>query len=75
MRPDEAKRLYEDPVLKEGFSLLREKYRKDFETAKDDELHRIRLKFDLIRDFYSELMKIINEEALHVRANTRTVSK
>jgi hypothetical protein len=70
MRPDAAKRLLGDVDLKESMILLRDKYSKDFENADlsdKDGLYTIRLKFDLIRDFYSELQTIVNNESMRVR--------
>ena len=70
MRPEEAKRLFNDPSLKESMSLLRERYRSEFENADlsdKDGLSNIRVKFDLIRDFYSELQKVINDELMKGR--------
>jgi len=70
MRPESAKRLLDDADLKESMSLLRNKYSKDFENADlsdKDGLQRIRIKYDLIRDFYSELQKIINDEMMRLR--------
>lgn len=64
MRPDEAKRLLEDPNLKEAFQLLRDKYHKQFENTDVmdvDKLQLIRIKFDQIRDIYAELSKILNQ--------------
>ena len=70
MRPESAKRLLDDADLKESMSLLRNKYSKDFENADPsdkDGLQRIRIKYDLIRDFYSELQTIINDEMMRLR--------
>jgi len=70
MRPESAKRLLDDADLKESMSLLRNKYSKDFENADlsdKDGLQRIRIKYDLIRDFYSELQTIINDEMMRLR--------
>ena len=70
MRPEEAKRLLTDESLKESMSLLRNKYRGDFENADPsdkDGLSIIRMKFDLIRDFYSELQKVVNDELMKER--------
>ena len=67
MRKDDAKRLMDDKNLKDSFQLLRQKLYRDFEnTDVDDpeELQIIRLKFDLVRDFYSELMKVINDSTI-----------
>jgi hypothetical protein len=70
MRPEAAKRLLEDPDLKESMSLLRGKYSKEFENAdlsNKDGLYNIRIKYDLIRDFYSELQTIVNNESMRLR--------
>jgi hypothetical protein len=70
MRPGAAKRLLEDTDLKESMSLLRSRYRKEFENADlsdKDGLYTIRLKFDLIRDFYSALQIIVNDESMKQR--------
>ena len=70
MRPEEAKRLLNDESLKESMALLRHKYRGEFENADlsdKDGLFNIRIKFDLIRDFYSELQKVINDELMKSR--------
>jgi hypothetical protein len=70
MRPESAKRLLEDADLKESMSLLRTKYSKDFENADPsdkDGLYMIRIKYDLIRDFYSELQTIVNDEVMRLR--------
>lgn len=67
MRPDDAKRLHDDPNLLDAMQLLRERYHRDFENADADYdigLKKIRLKFDIIRDFYSELQKVLNDEAI-----------
>jgi hypothetical protein len=67
MRKEEVKRLMDDKALKESFQLLRLKLYRDFENADVDdaeELQIIRLKFDLVRDFYSELMKVINDSTI-----------
>lgn len=67
MRPEDAKRLLNDPVLKESMQLLREKYRKQFENADPtdvDKLQLVRIRFDQIRDLYAELSKILNEQSL-----------
>lgn len=62
MRPDDARRLHDDPNLKEAFNMLRGRYHKDFEAASDEELVIIRRKFDLIRDVYAELKKVIHKQ-------------
>jgi hypothetical protein len=70
MRPEGAKRLLEDADLKESMSLLRNRYSKEFENADlsdKDGLYTIRLKFDLIRDFYSELQAVVNDETMRLR--------
>ena len=70
MRPESAKRLLEDADLKESMSLLRNKYSKEFENADlsdKDGLYTIRLKYDLIRDFYSELQTVVNDEVMRLR--------
>jgi hypothetical protein len=67
MRKEEVKRLMDDKALKESFQLLRLKLYRDFENCDVDdpeELQIIRLKFDLVRDFYSELMKVINDSTI-----------
>ena len=67
MRKEDAKRLMDDKTLKESFQLLRAKLYRDFENCEADDLEglqTIRLKFDLVRDFYSELMKVINESTI-----------
>lgn len=70
MRVEEAKRLIHDEALKESMSLLRARYGKEFESADPsdkDGLYLIRVKFDLIRDFYSELQIILNDEIMKLR--------
>ena len=70
MRPESAKRLLEDADLKESMSLLRNKYSKEFENAdlsNKDGLYNIRIKYDLIRDFYSELQTVVNDEVMRLR--------
>ena len=67
MRKEEADRLLKDENLKEAFSLLRKKIHLDFENSDvtdKDTLQVIRLKFDLVREFYSELMKVINDSTI-----------
>ena len=67
MRKDQAQRLMNDPDLKESFSLLRDKLRVDFENAPitdKDGLQIIRLKYELIREYYQELMKVVNESTV-----------
>ncbi len=67
MRAEDAKRLHDDPALKEAMTLLRARYHKKFENADlsdPDSLYTVRVKFDLIRDFYSELQKVLNEESM-----------
>ena len=70
MKTETANRLLNDPELKESMSLLRSKYRSEFENAdpsEKDGLQQIRLKFDLIRDFYSELQKVVNNGLMERR--------
>jgi len=70
MKHEAANRLLNDPELKESMSLLRNKYRCEFENAdpsEKDGLQQIRLKFDLIRDFYSELQKVVNDGLMERR--------
>ena len=70
MRPESAKRLLEDEDLRESMGLLRKRFSSEFENADPsdtDGLYRIRIKFDLIRDFYSELQKIVNDEVMKQR--------
>ena len=70
MRPEAAKRLLEDEDLKESMSLLRSKISKEFENADPSDkngLQQIRIKYDLIRDFYSELQTIVNDEVMRLR--------
>ena len=67
MNAQEAKRLLADENLKEAFSLMRERYRKEFENTTPDDvegLQRVRLKFDLIRDLFGELNRVINDEIM-----------
>jgi len=67
MRKEVAKRLLEDKDLRESFQLLRLKLHTDFENCDPDDLKAlqvIRLKFDLCRDYYSELMKAINDSTI-----------
>ena len=70
MKAEIATRLLNDPELKESMSLLRNKYRSEFENADPsdkDGLQQIRLRFDLIRDFYSELQKVVNDGLMERR--------
>lgn len=70
MKSEIANRLLNDPELKESMSLLRNKYRSEFENADPsdkDGLQQIRLRFDLIRDFYSELQKVVNDGLMERR--------
>jgi len=65
MRIDDARRLLNDDDLKEVFGLMREKYRKQFESADPqdkDNLQVIRLKLGLIKDFYAQVNKVLNKE-------------
>ena len=67
MRKEDAQRLSNDKALKEAFSVLRHKLHLDFEATEPSDkeaLQLIRLKFDLIRDFYTELMKAINDSTI-----------
>lgn len=74
MNVEAARRLLADTELKESMSLLRNKYKIEFENADPsdlDGLFRIRVKFDLIRDFYSELQKVLNNELMSNRKKER----
>lgn len=67
MNAEIAKRLYDDESIKEVFELVRQRLHKQFENTNltDKEgLYTVRLKFEIIRDFYSELQKILNEESM-----------
>ena len=67
MRKEEAQRLIDSKPLKEIFGLLRTKLHRDFENTEPldkDALQLIRLKFDLVREVYSELMKVINDSTI-----------
>ena len=67
MRASEAKRLLADETLWEVFTLLSEKYHKTFEnTPSEDDvsLRRVKLKFELLREFKHELTRIINDQLM-----------
>ena len=67
MRKEEAQRLLEDKSLKELFSMYRKKVSVEFENCDPldkEALQLIRLKFDIVRDSYQELMKVINDSTI-----------
>jgi len=67
MNPGDAKRLVSDPALKEALSLMRDRYRKEFEntpSCNTKALKLTRIKFDLIREFFAELNKVLNDELM-----------
>ncbi len=64
MRPEDAKRLLDDPNLKEVFQMMRERFHKEFEkvTALDkDEMQVVNIKLRMIADFYSVLRRVLSE--------------
>lgn len=65
MKAQDAERLMADESFAEAFQLLRNRYHRDFENTDPrdaDDLLIIRLKFDLIRDVFSEVKKVMNME-------------
>ena len=67
MKPEDAKRLHDDNDLRDAFQLLRERYNRDFENAVVDDkdgLQLIRMKFELIKDVYAELRKVLNNQTM-----------